>query len=210
MNRNTLSLSMLWFATTGTLVSASLSYLSHEPPPSCLTGYYSIGLSCDELFWSEYTQFYGVSVALLGLAWFVIVLGLIVLARHDERFMRSVVAWSILGGAGVVGFVYNEILIGSTFPLWTTAHLMVLAILVFSIVSLRVTHEPHLSRVLRKDEQQALGTTHRQTMTMAGNSNALDWRPEREVGFAKSALRFVDYSLPEVQAQIVRRLRKNG
>jgi uncharacterized membrane protein len=145
---------MLWFATTGALVSASLSYLSHEPPPSCLTGYRIIGLSCDELFWSEYTQFYGISVALLELAWFITVLGLIALARHDGRFMWSVVAWSILGAAGVAGFVYNEILIGSTFPLWTTVHLMGLAILTFSIISLRVTHQPHPSQVLRKDEQQ--------------------------------------------------------
>ena len=140
---------MLWFATTGALVSASLSYLSHEPPPSCLTGYYSIGLSCDELFWSEYTQFYGVSVALLELAWFVIVLGLIALARHDGRFMRSVVAWSILGAAGVAGFVYNEILMGSTFPLWTIAHLMSLAILALAIGNLRSTHEPPAGKASR-------------------------------------------------------------
>ena len=36
--------------------------------------------SCAGVIWSEYADFYGVSVAMLGLGWFIIALGLIIVA----------------------------------------------------------------------------------------------------------------------------------
>jgi hypothetical protein len=91
---------MLGFAAAGLLVSAYLTYLSFTPPTSCPISSYGI-FSCDEVIWSKYSHFYGVSVALLGLSWFIIVLLLLVLTWRDERFMQAVVAWSLLGAAGV-------------------------------------------------------------------------------------------------------------
>jgi len=128
---------MIGFAAVGVVVSAYLLYLSALPPASCPIGEVGI-LSCDEVIYSKYAYFYDVSVALLGLGWFIIVTGLIVLSSRDMRFIRWVVAWSILGAAGVVAFVYTELfLVGSICPLCTIAHLSGLAILAISILHLR-------------------------------------------------------------------------
>jgi uncharacterized membrane protein len=128
---------MIVSALVGLLTSAYLTYLSLAPPTSCPVGEYSI-FSCNEVIYSQYAHFYGISVAMLGLGWFIIALPLILVTRRDARFIRAVVAWSILGAVGVVGFVYTEIfLLGSICPLCTIAHLAGLAILVLSIASMR-------------------------------------------------------------------------
>lgn len=128
---------MIAFTVVGLLVSAYLTYLSLLPPTSCPVGEFSV-FSCDEVIYSQYAHFYGVSVALLGLGWFVIALGLIVLTWWNERFMWGVVVWSLLGAAGVAGFVYTEIfLLASVCPLCTIAHATGLAILAFSVAYVR-------------------------------------------------------------------------
>jgi uncharacterized membrane protein len=134
---------MIASAVVGLGVSAYLTYLSVAPPTSCAVG--DIGIfSCNAVIYSKYAYFYGVSVAVLGLAWFIMVLGLVALAWRDERFTRVVVAWSLLGAVGVAAFVYTEVfLLRSICPFCTIAHLSGLVILALSIVSLRATHESH-------------------------------------------------------------------
>jgi len=137
MNRNILVWAMMALALVGLTDSAYLTYLSFSPPTSCPVGDFSI-FSCDEVIYSKYAYVCGVSVALLGLGWFIIACGLILIARRDERFMRRLVAWSLLGAVGVAGFVYTEIfLLGSVCLLCTIAHLAGLAILALSAASLR-------------------------------------------------------------------------
>lgn len=141
MRRSHLFGTALVFDVVGLLVSAYLTYLSFTPPTSCPISSYGI-FSCDEVIWSKYSHFYGISVALLGLGWFVIVSVLLMLAWRDERFMRAVAAWSLLGAAGVAAFVYTEVfLLGSICPFCTIAHLSGLAILVLSIFALRAPQE---------------------------------------------------------------------
>ena len=126
---------MVAFTITGILVSAYLTYLSLLPPTSCPIGSFAF-FSCNEVIYSAYSKFFGVSVALLGLGWFIIAFGLIALARRSQRFMHGVLAWSLLGAVGVAGFVYTELfLIGSICPLCTVAHLMGIAVLALSIVA---------------------------------------------------------------------------
>jgi uncharacterized membrane protein len=137
MNRNALVFAMMMAALVGLVGSAYLTYLSFNPPTSCPIGEFSI-FYCNEVIYSEYAHIYGISVALLGLGWFIIALGLIVIAWRNARFVRVVVAWSLLGAVGVAGFVYTEIfLLGSICPLCTIAHVAGLAILAFSIASMR-------------------------------------------------------------------------
>jgi uncharacterized membrane protein len=132
---------MIVFAVVGLVVSSYLAYLSILPPASCPIGDVGI-LSCNEVIYSKYAHFYGVSVALLGLGWFIVVIGLIALSWHDVRFIRWVVAWSVLGAGGVAAFVYTEIfLLGSICPLCTAAHTSGIAILVISILDLRATRD---------------------------------------------------------------------
>lgn len=137
MNRNVLVWAMMASAVVGLVDSAYLTYLSFSPPTSCPVGDFSI-FSCNEVIYSKYAYVYGVSVALLGLGWFIIACGMILLAWRDERFMRGVVVWSLLGAVGVAGFVYTEIfLLRSICPLCSIAHLAGLAILALSIASVR-------------------------------------------------------------------------
>ena len=142
MNRNGLFRGMVASALLGLATSAYLTYLSLSPPTSCPVGGFSI-FFCNEVIYSKYAYVYGVSVALLGLGWFIVALGLVAFARRDERFMWAVVVWSMLGAAGVAGFVYTEIfLLGSICLLCTIAHLAGLAILVLSIATVRAQPKP--------------------------------------------------------------------
>jgi len=148
MNRKSLFLSMGGFAAVGLLVSGYLTYLSLVPPTSCIVGEFSV-FSCDRVIWSEYSHFYGVSVALLGFGWFIIASSLLLIARRRERYIRAVFAWSLLGAVGVAAFVYTEVfLLRSICPLCTIAHICGLAILAFSAVSPRA----------RDESSQATGT----------------------------------------------------
>jgi uncharacterized membrane protein len=139
MNRGALFWVMIASALVGLLMSAYLAYLSLMPPTSCPVGEFSI-FSCNDVIYSEYAYFYGISVAMLGLGWFAVALGLIMIAWRESRFIRGIVLWSVLGAAGVVGFVYTEIfLLRSICPLCTVAHIAGLAILGLSIASMRAS-----------------------------------------------------------------------
>jgi uncharacterized membrane protein len=139
MNRAFLFWAMIVSALVGLFMSAYLTYLTLMPPTSCPVGEYGI-FSCNAVIYSQYAHVYGVSVAMLGLGWFIIALPLILVARRDARFIRAVVVWAMLGAVGVAGFVYTEVfLLGSVCPLCTIAHVAGLAILVLSIISMRAT-----------------------------------------------------------------------
>jgi uncharacterized membrane protein len=137
MSRKTLFALMVISAVVGLSMSAYLTYLSSTPPTVCPVGDYGL-FSCTDVIWSEYADFYGVSVAMLGLGWFIIALGLIIVAWQNEPCVVGMVAWSVLGAVGVAGFVYTEIfLLGSICQLCTIAHIAGLVILALSAVSLR-------------------------------------------------------------------------
>jgi uncharacterized membrane protein len=137
MNRSFLFWAMIVSVLVGLFMSTYLVYLTLMPPTSCPVGELSI-FSCNEVIYSQYAHFYGISVAMLGLGWFIIALPLIIFTRRNARFIRAVVAWSLLGAVGVAGFVYTEMfLLGSICPLCTIAHVAGLAILVLSMASMR-------------------------------------------------------------------------
>jgi uncharacterized membrane protein len=139
MNRAFLFWATIVSALVGLFISAYLVYLTLMPPTSCPVGELSI-FSCNEVIYSQYSHFYGISVAVLGLGWFIVALPLILVTRRDTRLIRAIVSWSLLGAVGVAGFVYTEIfLLGSICPLCTIAHVAGLAILVLSITSIRTT-----------------------------------------------------------------------
>jgi uncharacterized membrane protein len=137
MNRNYLVWAMIALALVGLIDSAYLAYLSLSPPTSCPVGEFSI-FSCNEVIYSQYAHVYGISVAMLGLGWFILALGLILVAWRNARFIYGVVVWSVLGAVGVAGFVYTEVfLLGSICLLCTIAHVMGLAILALSVAYIR-------------------------------------------------------------------------
>jgi uncharacterized membrane protein len=137
MNRNYLVWAMMALALVGLIDSAYLAYLSFSPPTSCPVGEFSI-FSCNEVIYSQYAHVYGISVAMLGLGWFILALALILVAWRNARFIYGVVVWSVLGAVGVAGFVYTEVfLLGSICLLCTIAHVMGLAILALSVAYIR-------------------------------------------------------------------------
>jgi len=137
MNRNYLVWAMIALALVGLIDSAYLAYLSLSPPTSCPVGEFSI-FSCNEVIYSQYAHVYGISVAMLGLGWFILALGLILVAWRNVRLIYGVLVWSVLGAVGVAGFVYTEIfLLGSICLLCTIAHVMGLAILALSMAYIR-------------------------------------------------------------------------
>jgi uncharacterized membrane protein len=137
MSRKTLFALITISAVVGLSMSAYLTYLSSTPPTVCPVGDYGV-FSCTDVIWSEYAHFYGVSVATLGLGWFIIALGLIIVAWQNEPSVIGMAAWSVLGAVGVTGFVYTEIfLLGSICQLCTITHIAGLTILALSTVSLR-------------------------------------------------------------------------
>jgi uncharacterized membrane protein len=139
MNRNYLVWAMIVSALVGLTDSAYLTYLSFNPPTSCPIGEFGI-FSCNEVIYSQYAHIFGISVAMLGLGWFVIALGLILITSRNVWLMRGVVAWSLLGAVGVAGSVYTEIfLLGSICPLCTIAHIAGLAILALSVAYIRIS-----------------------------------------------------------------------
>ena len=134
---------MMASAVVGLFDSAYLTYLSFSPPTSCPVGDFSI-LSCNEVIYSQYAHVYGISVALLGLGWFIVALGLIGLAWRNGRLIWAVVVWSLLGAAGVAGFVYTEIFLLQSICLFCTiGHVFGLVILALSIAALRSTRALH-------------------------------------------------------------------
>jgi len=137
MISKTLFVLMVIPAVVGLIMSAYLTYLSSTPPTVCPVADYGV-FSCTDVIWSKYADFYGVSVTMLGLGWFIIALGLIIYAWQNGRSIIGLVAWSVLGAVGVAGFVYTEVfLLGSICQLCTVTHIAGLAILALSVVILR-------------------------------------------------------------------------
>ena len=94
MNRNYLVWAMMALALVGLIDSAYLAYLSLSPPTSCPVGEFSI-FSCNEVIYSQYSHVYGISVAMLGLGWFILALGLILVAWRNARVIYRLLSESM-------------------------------------------------------------------------------------------------------------------
>jgi len=129
---------MVGFAAAGLAVSGYLTYLSLVPPTSCGIDDFSI-FSCDEVIWSQYSHFCGIPVALLGLAWFTLALGLIFLTWCNRELTFVLLAWTSIGVPGVAGFVYTEVFLLKSICLWcTVAHIFGIAVFSLSIAAIRI------------------------------------------------------------------------
>jgi uncharacterized membrane protein len=90
-------------------------------------------ISCSAALTSQYSRIDGISVASLGLAWFLGALLLIVLAVRNGAYLKILFAWSLIAVAGVVYLFLIEVLfLGEICPLCTSTHVLGLAITVIS------------------------------------------------------------------------------
>jgi uncharacterized membrane protein len=90
-------------------------------------------ISCSAALTSQYSRIDGISVASLGLAWFLGALLLIVLAVRDGAYLKFLFAWSLIAVAGVVYLFLIEVLfLGEICPLCTSTHVLGLSITAIS------------------------------------------------------------------------------
>jgi uncharacterized membrane protein len=86
-------------------------------------------ISCSAALTSQYSRIDGISVASLGLAWFLGALLLIALAVGNGAYLRFLFSWSLIAVAGVVYLFLVEVLfLGEICPLCTSAHILGLSI----------------------------------------------------------------------------------
>jgi uncharacterized membrane protein len=86
-------------------------------------------ISCSAALTSQYSRIDGISVASLGLAWFLGALLLLALAVRNGTYLKFLFAWSLIALAGVVYLFLVEVLfLGEICPLCTSAHILGLAI----------------------------------------------------------------------------------
>jgi uncharacterized membrane protein len=86
-------------------------------------------ISCSAALTSQYSRIDGISVASLGLAWFLGALLLSVLTVENKAYLNSLFAWSLIAVTGVVILLLIEILfLGEICILCSSAHVLGLGI----------------------------------------------------------------------------------
>ena len=86
-------------------------------------------ISCSAALTSQYSRIGGISVASLGLAWFLGAVLLGVLAAENKSFLKFLFVWSMIAVIGVVTLFLTEVLLlGEICPLCSSAHVLGLAI----------------------------------------------------------------------------------
>jgi uncharacterized membrane protein len=86
-------------------------------------------ITCSAALTSQYSRIGGVSVASLGLAWFLGALLLGILAAQNRSYLKLLLAWSGLAVAGtVVLFLIEVFLLEEICPFCTSAHVLGLGI----------------------------------------------------------------------------------
>lgn len=128
----------------GLLVSAYLTLLHYDSdvPLVCAHGSF---VDCASVLTSPSAMVLGIPVAVTGLAWFAAALVLALLslradlrgARGEPPWLRSgALAWTLVGVAGVLWLVYQELGVVGRICVWcTVVHVIVLAILVLQVLS---------------------------------------------------------------------------
>jgi uncharacterized membrane protein len=86
-------------------------------------------ISCSAALTSQYSRINGISVASLGLAWFVGAVLLGILTAENKAYLKFLFAWSMIAVVGVaILFMTEVLLLGEICPLCTSAHVLGLSI----------------------------------------------------------------------------------
>jgi len=91
-------------------------------------------ISCSAALTSSYSRVGGISVASLGLAWFLGAVLLGVLAAVNKSYLKVLFGWSMIAVIGVVTLFLTEVLLlGEICPLCSSAHVLGLSITAITI-----------------------------------------------------------------------------
>ena len=84
-------------------------------------------INCSSVLNSKYAYILGVPIAVYGVIFFVVELGLLVLGNQD-----ALMVWSMAGLGSVFFFIYIEYLVGHICEWCTSVHVIVLALFIIS------------------------------------------------------------------------------
>jgi uncharacterized membrane protein len=91
-------------------------------------------ISCSAALTSTYSRIHGVSVASLGLAWFVGAALLGVLTAEKQAYLKLLLVWSLIAIVGIVSLLSVEVfLLGEICPFCTSAHVLGLGIVAITV-----------------------------------------------------------------------------
>lgn len=91
-------------------------------------------ISCSAALTSAYSRIGGVSVASLGLAWFLGAALLGVLTAENQAYLKLLLAWSIIAVVGMIYLVLVEVfLLGEICPFCTSAHVLGIGIVAITV-----------------------------------------------------------------------------
>ena len=140
MTVRTLTLSAAGLALLGAAIAGYLTWIHYaELEPFCVGG----GAACERVQSSEYADLAGVPVAVLGLAGYVAILGLLALPGAAARSATALVA---LVGAGCSAYLtYVEVAVIDAICQWCVASAVVMSMLACVTVARMVTADVNLS-----------------------------------------------------------------
>ncbi|MBV9329293.1 MAG: vitamin K epoxide reductase family protein [Chloroflexi bacterium] len=118
----------------GLLISAYLvgtHYFAEQVPLACATG----GIvDCEQVTSSAESMVGPMPVAVLGLVWFAVFLGILAARRWWPQALALQVVWSVAGLLSVFYLVYAELFLIGAICLWCTAvHAIVVALFLMTV-----------------------------------------------------------------------------
>lgn len=122
------------FGVAGLLISAYLvgtHYFSEQVPLACATGGV---VDCEQVTSSAESMIGPAPVALLGLVWFAVFLGILALRAWWPRALTLQLVWSVAGLLTIFYLVYAELFLIGAICLWCTAiHVIVVVLFLLTL-----------------------------------------------------------------------------
>lgn len=124
----------LTLGSLGLLVSAYLTathYFAEQVPLACSTGGF---VDCEQVTTSSESMIGPAPVAVLGLVWFAVFVGLVLGRRLRRGLHHLQMAWAVLGLLSVFYLVYAELFLIGALCLWcTVVHVLVVVLFLMTL-----------------------------------------------------------------------------
>lgn len=135
---------ILILSLAGIIISAYLVQNHYAPPEAGSLCDFTDTISCSLVNTSEYSEVFGVPLALLGALWFFFLGWMTWKAlQHDHYMPKLMFYWAIIGIGSVMYTIVAEILLQALCPLCTVLHLFIIIIALFSYRVMKAQSELH-------------------------------------------------------------------
>jgi uncharacterized membrane protein len=135
----------------GILISLYLLQSHYAPADKGSICDFGESVSCSLVNTSVYSELFNVPVALFGVLWFVILIGLSWKGlKSDKTIPTASVVWSIVGLLSVIYLVIAEILLRSICPFCTVVHVIIITVLILSLMTYKSQKRKPTTKQLMK------------------------------------------------------------